>query len=78
VPAPIPLSLAGAGALIVNATCAFLLARFHRHGGSLTRAAFLSARNDTLANIAIILTGVVTSYTLSAWPTLLWALVLPH
>jgi Co/Zn/Cd efflux system component len=70
-PAPIPLSLAGAGALIVNATCAFLLARFRRHGGSLTRVAFLSARNDTLANIAIILTGVVTSYTLSAWPDLI-------
>ena len=70
-PAPIPLSLAGAGALIVNATCAFILVRFRRQGGSLTRAAFLSARNDTLANIAIILTGVVTSYTLSAWPDLI-------
>jgi Co/Zn/Cd efflux system component len=69
-PAPIPLSLAGAGALVVNATCAFILARFRRHDGSLMRAAFLSARNDTLANIAIILTGVVTSYTLSAWPDL--------
>ena len=70
-PAPIPLSLAGAGALVVNAICAFILVRFRRHGGSLTRAAFLSARNDTLANIAIILTGVVTSYTLSAWPDLI-------
>jgi Co/Zn/Cd efflux system component len=70
-PAPIPLSLTGVGALIVNATCAFILVRFRRQGGSLTRAAFLSARNDTLANIAIILTGVVTSYTLSAWPDLI-------
>jgi Co/Zn/Cd efflux system component len=70
-PAPIPLSLAGAGALVVNATCALILVRFRRHGGSLTRAAFLSARNDALANIAIILTGVVTSYTLSAWPDLI-------
>lgn len=70
-PAPIPLSLAGAGALLVNGTCAFILARFRSDGGSLTRAAFLSARNDTIANIAIILTGVVTSYTLSAWPDLI-------
>jgi hypothetical protein len=38
------------GALVVNAYCAFLLARFRDHSGSLTRAAFLSARNDTLAN----------------------------
>jgi hypothetical protein len=31
--------------------CAFLLAR-HRHGGgSLIRAAFLSARNDAVANV---------------------------
>jgi len=70
-PAPIPLSLTGAGALIVNATCALILARFRRHGGSLTRAAFLSARNDALANVAIIMTGVATSYTLSAWPDLI-------
>jgi hypothetical protein len=55
VPALIPLSLTGAGALIVNATCVLILARVHHHGGSLTRAAFLSSRNDTLANIAIML-----------------------
>jgi Co/Zn/Cd efflux system component len=70
-PAPIPLSLAGAGALGVNLACAFLLARYRRHGGSLTRAAFLSARNDALANVAIVAAGLMTAYTLSAWPDLL-------
>lgn len=70
-PAPIPLSLAGAGALVVNLSCAFLLARFRADSGSLTRAAFLSARNDTLANIAIIMAGLVTAYTLSGWPDLI-------
>src|SRR5262245_31730886 len=45
-PAPVPLSAAGAGALAVNLTCAFILVRFRHHVGSLTRAAFLSARND--------------------------------
>ena len=70
-PAPIPLSLAGAGALAVNLSCAFLLARFRAHSGSLTRAAFLSARNDTLANIAIIMAGLVTAYTFSGWPDLI-------
>src|SRR5688572_5376390 len=44
-PDPALLSLTGAGALAVNLSCAFLLARFRHHGGSLTRAAFLSARN---------------------------------
>jgi Co/Zn/Cd efflux system component len=70
-PAPVPLSLAGAGALAVNLTCAFLLARFRRESGSLTRAAFLSARNDALANVAIIAAGLVTAYMLSAWPDLI-------
>lgn len=70
-PSPFSLSLAGLGALIINLTCAFMLARFRSHGGSLTRAAFLSARNDALANIAIIMTGLVTAYTLSGWPDLI-------
>jgi Co/Zn/Cd efflux system component len=48
------ITLTGAGAMLVNFTCALMLARFRAHGGSLTRAAaFLSARNDVLANIAI-------------------------
>jgi len=70
-PAPIPLSLAGGGALAINLFCTGLLARFRTHSGSLTRAAFLSARNDALANIAIIGAGLVTIVTLSAWPDLL-------
>ena len=70
-PAPIPLSLAGTGALIINLSCAFILARFRSHSGSLTRAAFLSARNDAVANVAIIVAGIVTAYTLSGWPDLI-------
>jgi len=70
-PAPIPLTLAGAGAFVVNLSCAFLLARFRHHSGSLTKAAFLSARNDVLANVAIIAAGLVTAYLWrSAWPDL--------
>jgi Co/Zn/Cd efflux system component len=74
-PAPGVLSLTALGALIVNMSCALLLAR-HRHaGGSLTRAAFLSARNDTLANIAIIVAGMLTAFVWrSAWPDLITGL----
>jgi Co/Zn/Cd efflux system component len=67
-PAAVPLTLAGAGALAVNVACALILARFRNHAGSLTRAAFLSARNDTFANIAIIAAGFVTAATHSGWP----------
>ena len=65
------LSVTGLGALAINLSCAFMLARHRTAGGSLTRAAFLSARNDALANIAIIGAGVVTAFTLSAWPDLI-------
>jgi Co/Zn/Cd efflux system component len=70
-PAPLPLSLAGSGALAVNLFCAVTLARYRAHAGSLTRAAWLSARNDALANTAIIAAGFVTAATLSAWPDLI-------
>jgi Co/Zn/Cd efflux system component len=71
-PAPVPLSLAGAGALAINLICAFMLARYQAHRGSLTRAAFLSARNDALANVVIIAAGLVTaSLWPSAWPDLI-------
>jgi Co/Zn/Cd efflux system component len=70
-PAPVPLSLAGFGALVVNLCCTYLLMRFRTQSGSLTRAAFLSARNDVLANIAIIAAGLVTAATVSLWPDLI-------
>jgi Co/Zn/Cd efflux system component len=70
-PAPVPLTLAGLGALAINLYCALRLARFRTHSGSLTRAAFLSARNDALANVAIIAAGVITAVTLSALPDLI-------
>lgn len=75
-PEPVPLSLAGLGAMGVNLACALLLARHRRHGGSLSRAAFLSARNDVLANAAIVLTGLVTARTLSPWPDLVVGLAI--
>jgi Co/Zn/Cd efflux system component len=70
-PQPVPLTLTGAGAFLVNFASAFLLARFRHHGGSLTRAAFLSARNDVLANVAIVAAGLATAATLSVWPDLI-------
>ncbi|CCE11568.1 putative cation efflux transporter [Bradyrhizobium sp. STM 3843] len=72
VPAPLPLTITGLGALVVNLSCALMLARVRHHHGSLTRAAFLSARNDAFANIAIIAAGLVTaSLWHSIWPDLI-------
>ena len=70
VPAPEPLALTGLGALLVNLSCAFVLAKVRRAHGSLTRAAFLSARNDAIANVAIVIAGGLTAWGRSRWPDL--------
>jgi len=67
-PSVVPLSVTAFGALIVNLACAAILVR-HRHtGGSLAKAAWLSARNDALANVAILVTAAVTLQWASGWP----------
>ena len=66
-----PLVLASLGAIVVNGTSAWLLANVRSHGGSLSRAAFLSARNDVLVNVAIIGMGGITASTGSGWPDLI-------
>jgi Co/Zn/Cd efflux system component len=79
--APVPpdafaLGITGVGALIVNLYCAFSLARWRRSSGSLTKAAFLSARNDAVANVAIITAGLVTLFWRSIWPDVIVGLAI--
>ena len=76
-PEPLPLTLTGLGALAINLTCAVMLAHYRHQSGSLTKAAFLSARNDALANVAIIAAGLVTAFAwASAWPDLVVGLAI--
>jgi Co/Zn/Cd efflux system component len=70
-PDVVPVVLASLGAIAINATSAWLLARVRHHGGSLSSAAFLSARNDVLINAAIIAMAVITQWTTSGWPDLI-------
>jgi Co/Zn/Cd efflux system component len=63
--------LASLGAIAINGTGACLLVRVRHRGGSLSSAAFLSARNDVLVNLAIIVMAVVTLWTDSGWPDLI-------
>jgi len=56
-PEPVSLSITGFGAMVINLICALMLARYRDHAGGLTKAAFLSARNDVLANVAIVAAG---------------------
>tara|TARA_B100000287_G_scaffold333843_1_gene319025 strand:+ start:39 stop:623 length:585 start_codon:yes stop_codon:yes gene_type:complete len=75
-PEPIILSFVGAGALLVNAGCVFLLVKLRKHSGSLAIAAFHSARNDLIANISIIITGYLTAIYFSIWPDIIVGLII--
>ena len=70
------LTLVGLGALAVNLSAALLLAQYRSESGSLTRAAYLSARNDALANIGIIAAGALTAAHPSLWPDLVVGLAI--
>ncbi len=76
-PDPTARPLAGTGAFAVNLACALMLLR-HRSGtGSLPRAAFLSARNDVFANLAIVAAEPMTALLwTSAWPDLITGLAI--
>jgi Co/Zn/Cd efflux system component len=69
-PSPLGLSLTALGALAVNCSCVLLLAPVRYASGNLSRAAFLSARNDLWANLAILAAAALTIAWRSAWPDL--------
>jgi len=70
-PESLSLGLTGTGALIVNLTCALLLLKFRHETESLIKAAYFSARNDAVANVAIIVASIVSIFWISGWPDLI-------
>lgn len=70
-PAFAPMSLTALGALLVNLACAFILVRHRHHEGSLSRAAWLSARNDALANVGVIAAAMAAIPLQSGWPDII-------
>lgn len=75
-PDAISLTAVGFGALLVNFSCALILAKFRNSQKSLVIAAYLSARNDALANLAIISAGITTIYWDSSIPDLVVGLAI--
>ncbi|CAM4185528.1 MULTISPECIES: cation transporter [Corynebacterium] len=67
--APSPEGLTGVavGALVVNVICAVILLRLRDEGSSLAKGAWLAARNDALANLLIIVAGLLTFVWSTAW-----------
>lgn len=74
-PDPLSLILTAGGAVMVNGICSVILLRHREHGGSMTRAAWLAARNDVIINIGIIVVGVITLFIVrNGWPDLILGL----
>jgi divalent metal cation (Fe/Co/Zn/Cd) transporter len=72
------MSLAAFGALIVNSVAALILMRVRNHEHSLVTAAWLSARNDVLANVAIIAAAGATALVSSTWWDVIVGLVIGY
>ncbi|WP_298711509.1 cation transporter [Micrococcus sp. 2A] len=73
-PDPGLLMLTAGGSIAVNVVCTLVLVRFRADGGSLTTAAYLAARNDVIAGVAILALGAVTLWTGSGWPDIVLGL----
>lgn len=71
VPDAVTLGWVAVGAFVVNVACAVMLMRHRSSGGSLGKAAWLCARNDALANVAILIAALVTLRSPSIWPDLI-------
>ena len=68
--------LAAVGSVIVNGLCAWFLVHHRRGGGSMTKAAWLAARNDVIINIAIIAMALLTMAVGSGWPDLVLGVII--
>ena len=75
-PEAFKLTLVGFGALLTNITCTIILMKFRKNNKNLMKAAFLSARNDVLANFVIIGTGGIIMIYPSIWPDLIAGLII--
>lgn len=74
-PDPLSLILTAGGAVVVNTICSLLLLRHRDHGGSMTKAAWLAARNDVIINIGIIIVGIITlTVVKNGWPDIILGL----
>lgn len=56
-------------ALVANLSCVALLAK-HRDGGVHLKASWIFSTNDALANLGVVLAGVLVAVTGHAWPDL--------
>ena len=75
VPHAATMGVIGLIALAVNVSVALLLYKF-REGDANMRSVWLCSRNDAIGNVAVMGAAVVVSFTNSAWPDLLVAVIM--
>ena len=75
-PEAFQLTVIGIGAFFINLTCTIILMKFRKNNKSITKAAFLSARNDLFSNFSIILAGLIIMIYPSIWPDLIAAVII--
>nr|WP_225751356.1 cation transporter [Pseudoclavibacter sp. Marseille-Q3772] len=75
-PDPVFVALAALGALLINGVCAWLLHRFRTGKGSLSKAAWLAARNDVIVNILILAMAGITALQGTGVPDLILGIVI--
>jgi Co/Zn/Cd efflux system component len=73
-PDPWALVLTAGGAVLVNSTAAWLLVGIRHHAGSMSRAAWLAARNDVVVNLAVIGMAGLTALVGNGWPDIVLGL----
>lgn len=64
------------GALIVNFICTLVLSSYRKTDSNLIFVAFLSARNDVIANISMIMSGLITIIYPSIWPDIIVGIII--
>ncbi|HRG71895.1 MAG TPA: cation transporter [Thauera aminoaromatica] len=74
---PEPIGMMGIAllALAANVACLVLIAR-HREGGVHMKASYIFSANDVVANLGVIVAGVLVVWTGSAWPDWIIGLVI--
>lgn len=73
---PVSMLMMGMGlvALVANITCLYLISA-HREGEVHMRASWIFSKNDVIANLGVILAGVLVSWTGSRYPDLIIGLL---
>lgn len=74
-PEAFTLSATAVFAMVINLISAMLLMQLRGHG-ALVHGAWLAARNDVLANILILVAGVVTIFWATIWPDVLVGVII--